>query len=308
MSKNKFYVGQRVEAGRDLEYCGLEAGALGTIVGTPFSLGKSFYAVDFDKPFSFGHDCDGLAKPDCGRYVSDDEFTVVDDRPSIKIYAEDAATVAIARSGGRKRLGAALCNSSDTFDYAVGGVLALSRALNRDPAEVCDKVKAALSCPAEAPAAAPVEEADAEPTPAQTRKSKGVVVFCEGKEGEEITEVGCRTLFHDRNGKLLVTGDVVQVYDPKGEPCEDGLAYVMTEPDDAPRTLSFIAALAIAAGYTSQECYEARGPFIAGLRGNCNSKTGEIFGGWSVEKVKRYTELEDGEEHTGGVYRASKES
>lgn len=80
--------------------------------------------------------------------------------------------------------------------------------------------------------------------------------------------LGRKTPFHDKTGKRLVVGDVVDIFFPEDGPFHE-----------------------VKAGRTVVVESAKEGPFVMGIEGACDPETGEIMNGWTVKKVKRYCDV-----------------
>lgn len=127
--------------------------------------------------------------------------------------------------------------------------------------------------------AAPTEEAPQDETP---KKKKHGYLYYEGCPTLHCGTVGRKTPYKDVNGKTLVVGDIVALWNQN-----------MPGFDRYPMAVQVVRSDAI-------------GPFVMGIQIGCNPETGEIGDGWKVRKLKRYTELVDGETTDGIVYRSPK--
>lgn len=214
----------------------------------------------------------------------------------IAVVAQDGRkTFARLIRGSGITCGDTTCKKGDEFKPEIGAVIALCRAYQRHPAEVCYEVMSTL-------AHGKAEESARESEIRADEYVQQVVEDLDKRKGvpagrirrgelrletpvEGMGKPGTPTKFKDVNGKVLFVGDLVTIKGLQGEVRSgrkwvdlDGLHFVVDE---------------------QTEDKFSSGQYIMGLLPGCNAKTGKIDGRCRVQLAKRWQEVEVGETHDG---------
>lgn len=221
------------------------------------------------------------------------------------LISDGKRTEAYSRQPGGAGIlkGVAVCRDGDTPQLIVGAVIALCKSLGQNPIDAALAVLRAYSVElveakkagvkkAKQPRVQVVKRPDpADPQPGEiiglisTRRGHCELAMRKDMDFNirSMGRIGDTTRFKDCEGKPLMVGDLVMVDREEGTTRGGkvwtpvpGLHFVVDENSDDAAT---------------------KGPYIMGMCGGCNAKTGEIDPRFRVHLAKKWYEVELGEEH-----------
>jgi len=221
------------------------------------------------------------------------------------LMSDGKRTEAYSRQPGGAGIqkGVAIRRDEDTPQLIVGAIIALCKSLDQNPIDAALAVLRAYSVELVEAKKAKVKkhapprvQVVKRPDPEEPKPGE-VIGLISTKRGHvelamrpdldfnirSMGRVGDTTRFKDYGGKPLMIGDLVTVDRAEGTTRGgkvwtpiSGLHFVVDENSDDPAT---------------------KGPYIMGMCGGCNAKTGEIDPRFRVHLAKKWYEVELGEEH-----------